>query len=51
MIDDAYRERAQQQRRDDGSTERLAREFALAAERVEAEEGESSSEPGARSRE
>lgn len=36
MIDDAYRELAKQQRRDDGSTERLAREFALAVERVEA---------------
>ena len=37
MMDDKYRERAKQQRRDDGSTERLAREFSLAVQRVEAE--------------
>jgi hypothetical protein len=35
MRDDQYRELAMQQRRDDGSTERLAREFAQAVERVE----------------
>lgn len=36
-MDDGYRERAKQQRREDGSTERLARNFAVAVEAVEAE--------------
>lgn len=48
MMDDPYRESAKQQRRDDGSTERLAREFTLAVERVEAER---STDPATRSRE
>lgn len=37
MMDDAYSQRAKQQRRDDGSTERLARDFASAVERVESQ--------------
>jgi hypothetical protein len=37
MMDDAFLEEAIQQRRDDGSTERLAYEFALTREQVEAE--------------
>jgi hypothetical protein len=35
MMDAPYRERASQQRRDDGSTERVARDFALAVEPAE----------------
>ncbi|MGH8894862.1 MAG: hypothetical protein ACRDWY_16405 [Actinomycetes bacterium] len=39
MMDGTYQERVQQQRRDDGSTQRLAREFALAVRQVESGRG------------